>query len=212
MAKVTKAQFRKGIADLSLLMQHDYDCSLDDVMLDRDREMTRKRLWRMAGVALKREYSVAERRAPGGSPTRAKYKWVIDRKKLARRVRGKKGDVRVLATLDSRQKGESVQSFALRLKYETAFGRVFVKSIHKYICGDAEVNRKVAAFFKKFGLPEMGKQLTFEQLIKMGANALATYLRDIVPELGLAGQTVVAIVTVAICNLGLRGVCSGTRR
>jgi hypothetical protein len=196
--------------DLTALIRHEYDVDLVELIRHPDIEKRNKRLWRLTGVILKRDFSEAVGRRRTAT-TGARFRWEIDEKRLARFVRSGSWHTKILAELVGRRPAESVVAFGLRLKTETNFGKAFAKTLCLYICNDPQIRKEINQALQHAGLSKFKAAATPAGIIAISSVGLATELASVIPLLTVASTACVAVVAIVLGTVGLKAFCDNRK-
>jgi hypothetical protein len=203
---------QKAVALFDDIALHDYGQRLAPAL--RAKSLRQERIAHLAGVAMKREFSVP---IEMGSEVR----WKIDADKLARKS-PEYWSLRVLRLSELLAAAESPgmvhrvyksrvsppKSLALRLRRESLFWGRFKRTLHRCICDDPEIRGRVEEALKDAGLGEFGGLFTAKGLLKVTAGGLVTALAGLLPLIGAMG---VGAAVIVIGTLGLSALCDTAR-
>ncbi|CAL79780.1 hypothetical protein BRADO6129 [Bradyrhizobium sp. ORS 278] len=196
-------EYESVLSTFDAIARKDYGQSFRKILEDADNRRRLRRFRHILGVSMKMDFSLVVPHKAGEVP----HRWIIDPPLLAKKS-SKDWQIRVLTVYPDRRPGESGKDVALRLKRETFLARAFVKSVHQYICDDAETRKKVKDILTEIGLKEAADIATPKGMIKVGAGSLLAYLG---PPLGAIPATGVAVAVVVLLVLGLDAVCAASK-
>lgn len=199
---MAKSKSEKALEDLAELAEREYGVPLSELLRDPDDKLRERRLWRLTGVILKRNYSSEAGRRPTRA-TGAVYRWDIDPDLLAKRVKQKSWEVELLGSFTSRRKDEPIVKYALRLKSETNFGKALRKNICGWICSDPDALRDLERAFREAGFGKYGKWAKPAKVI----GALSLVLAARMPGLSHEGFMLAFAGTFGLATIGLKTMC-----
>jgi hypothetical protein len=204
---------RGGFDELNQLANTEYHQSLADVLADNDKDKVVERLGRLVGVLIKEPFAEAHEVSTPSGRTGAYRYWELKNE----------GNFDAVAATNpwQYQLFDSVRTevnpfvttyqLAVDAHHESGFFGLYARALRKYICGDAEIRKKVEDAFQAY--TKMGGSLkapTPEGVVGTGGLALGAYLVQAVPILGMAGAPVIAGVVLIIYVLGVHAFCQWT--
>ncbi len=207
--RITKRDIERSMRLFDEIAKSDYAISFAKLIADANRRRKSTRIRHIAGVAMKKDFSVRTKTRRRGVhlPSGYDIKWKIDPTRLAK-MPADHWSLDVLRYSPDRKAGESTKKLALRLRRETLLWRSFKKTIHNYICNDLETRQTVKKALAGAGLGVFTKTATPEGLIQAIGFSLAGAIAAKFP----VAAPGVAVAAVVMGTLGIDAICSGGAR
>jgi hypothetical protein len=230
---VTEEEFKAGFQYLSELSEQEYHKSLSDCITKgpKDRKGYEWHLGspfysvgRLIGVSVKEPFATVEILAgrelfpPGGPSSHSgSYRaWHLDTSTLEDPSRRETWQYKTLEAICGELSEEGGNPTVLQLAeyatHEIGFFGYLARSAARYICGDAELRKKInksVAEAKTAGFN--AKHLRPEVLVQAGGLALGSHLVTHIPVFAFVGAPVIAGFVLVLYSIGTDAYCSYVR-
>jgi hypothetical protein len=210
-----------GLAKLNDLSSIEYHQQLSEVFADEDSERVVARIGRLVGVLIKEPVADARQLPTPSERTGAYRAWDLKMEPDFNAALASNPQQRELfdkMRLELASEDEwftTISNFILAQEahHERGFFGLYARALHKYICGDKEIRKKVDDAFKAYSrIGGRIKAPTPEGIVGAGGITLGAYLIQHVPLLGLAGAPVVAGVVLVLYVLGVNAFCEWSKQ
>ena len=212
--RVDEAALKKGFEDLDDLAKVEYHQTLAEVASATDATQSAVRVGRLVGVILKEPFATSADLKVPSHRTAAYRSWTLDDETKFNELTAQwqyaaLGEMRrELVSEDPYIQDWSTYEFASFAQDEKGFFGYFARALRRYICGDAEIRRKVEEALKESAKAGNKTQaVTPEVIMGSGGLALGVFLVGAVPLLGMVGAPVIAAIVVILYRLGAEGYC-----
>jgi hypothetical protein len=210
-----------GLAKLNALSSVEYHQQLSEIFADEDSEKVVARIGRLVGVLIKEPVAEARQLPTPSERTGAYRAWDLKRETdfnaaLASNPQQRELFNKLRLELASEDEWFATISdyiLAQEAHHERGFFGLYARALHKYICGDKEIRKRVDDAFKAYS--KMGGRIkapTPEAIVGAGGTTLGVYLIQHIPLLGLAGAPVVAGVVLVLYVLGVSAFCEWSKQ
>lgn len=216
-APVTAEELRAGMSQLAELAQAEYREPLENVIAPARESPDRvaARVGRLIGVAMKEPFADATNLDTPSAHSAAYRTWQLRDAQSVEKQR----ETWQYATLDylktdasvGRGTFHSVHAIAEDAHYESGFFGHLAASARAYICGNADIRKKVEENIDKAKKAGLNVTLSApEVVVGSGGVALGSYLVTAVPVLGFVGVPVIAGIVLLLYTIGIDAFCSWT--
>jgi hypothetical protein len=201
---------KAGFDELDLLADVEYHQPLSDVLAHPDKDKVAERIGRLVGVLIKEPFATASDLTIPSQRTAAYRSWQLkETREFDVVAAASPWQYKLLDNIRA-ELALSITTYQLAQEayYESGFFGLYARTLRKYICGDANVRKKVDDAFKAYA--RMGGSLkapTPEGIVGAGGLTLGVYLVQAVPALGMAGAPVIAGVILILYVLGVSAFC-----
>jgi hypothetical protein len=207
---MNKTQMSEAMRELDYLALLEYRQPIAQLAREADPNTRLLRVGRLIGVMLKEPFSQPMELTMPSSVTAAYRGWEFDEKAIRSVSKRRTWQYKAIAELKNEYLGQTatVLDFVNDARYERGFFKYFAQSLHKYVCGDPKIRKKIESALKagrKAGTPL--PQLSPETIIAAGGSALGVMLVQQVPLLGIVGAPVIAAVVVIFYSVGIDAFC-----
>jgi len=213
--EVSSYVLAQGLKELTDLSSKEYEIPIGKLFEQPIKDPNAfevQRFGRLIGITLKQPYSKPHKAASENTPLKSHRVWELLPVDFSLPNQQGTWQYKIIDCL--RQEGgfNDVESFVLTAHHEAGFFYFLIRSCHKYICGNDDLQKKIKDSIDTVqNSGGIGQVITPKGIIGAGAMNLASYLIEAISWLTPAASPIIVGLIIVISSIGLDTFCSWSK-